>query len=132
MTSRLTFSYSVPMHVMRKYNAKPQRIWIFFRNKIPRYTRQSFAWLNCQFHGYCLNVFFSRFSLQRKVLKFLTNFWLKVCMQTIVEDICTFRSFLFDCPENSLICRKNYAQFFAIFHSLVHWIVFYHCVLKVM
>ena len=32
MTSCLTFSYSVPMHVMRKYNAKPQRICIFFCN----------------------------------------------------------------------------------------------------
>ena len=31
MTSCLTFSYSVPMHVMRKYNAKPQRICIFFK-----------------------------------------------------------------------------------------------------
>ena len=30
MTSCFTFSYSVPMHVMRKYNAKPQRICIFF------------------------------------------------------------------------------------------------------
>ena len=30
MTSCLTFSYSVPMHVMRKYNAKPQRICILF------------------------------------------------------------------------------------------------------
>ena len=30
MTFCLTFSYSVPMHVMRKYNAQPQRICIFF------------------------------------------------------------------------------------------------------
>ena len=30
MTSCLTFSYLVPMHVMRKYNAKPQRICSFF------------------------------------------------------------------------------------------------------
>ena len=30
MTSCLTFSYSLLMHVMRKYNAKPQRICIFF------------------------------------------------------------------------------------------------------
>ena len=31
VTSYLTFSYSVPMHVMRKYNAKPQRICSFFK-----------------------------------------------------------------------------------------------------
>ena len=30
MTSCLTFSYSVPMHVMTKYNAKPQSICSFF------------------------------------------------------------------------------------------------------
>ena len=30
MTSCLIFFYSVPMHVMRQYNAKPQRICIFF------------------------------------------------------------------------------------------------------
>ena len=29
VTSCLTLSYSVPMHMMRKYNAKPQRICIF-------------------------------------------------------------------------------------------------------
>ena len=40
MTSCLTFSYSVPMHVMRKYNAKPQRICIFFFITV-RYIRQN-------------------------------------------------------------------------------------------
>ena len=34
MTSCRTFSYLVPMHVMRKYNAKPQGICIFFSNHI--------------------------------------------------------------------------------------------------
>ena len=37
MTFCLTFSYSVPMHVMRKYNAKAQRICIFIFNFLITY-----------------------------------------------------------------------------------------------
>ena len=48
--SCLTFSYSVPMHVMRKYNAKLQRICIFFLNSIGSKVANFEYFLVARFH----------------------------------------------------------------------------------
>ena len=51
VTSCLTFPYSVSMHVMRKYNTKPQRICSFFH----------FKWIYWFFriHMNCFNFFYA-------------------------------------------------------------------------
>ena len=41
-----------------------------------------------------------------------------------VKDIRIFNAVLIDCIGTSLICRKNYAQFFAIVYLLVNGIFF--------
>ena len=62
MTSCLTCFYSVPMHVMRKYNAKPQRICIFFWLVLSSKTYKSWTFVKRRefffFHSCDYNTFF--------------------------------------------------------------------------